>query len=842
MKKQFFCSVLMFLLATANVIASEQFVVFKSQQGTFQLSNDGKVAPIVIADEELPGVRMAAESLQQDLYNVTDTKPEISSTVVSGSVIVGTIESPLIKQYAKSLVSQLKGKREMFLLTVSDGNLIIAGSDKRGAIYGIYELSRQIGVSPWYWFMDVPIQKHSSLYINKGVFTDGEPKVEYRGIFINDEWPSFGNWANSHFGGINSKCYKHIFELLLRMKANFMWPAMWGSAFFDDDPENGPLADKMGIVMSTSHHEPLNLAQQDWKRQGGTEKLWNYMTNEEGLKKFWRGGMERSKNWETIVTVGMRGDGDMEMPDADDNKALLERIVKDQRQIISDVTGKPASETPQVWALYKEVQDYYDQGMKVPDDVTLLLCDDNWGNIRRVPSEKDYNHAGGFGMYYHFDYVGAPRCSKWININPIPRVWEQMNLAYEHNIRKIWIVNVGDLKPMEYPIQFFLDMAWDPTKFNKDNLREHSVDFCRSVFGDKYAEQAAYLLRTYAKFNRRVAPELLSATTYSFNYNEWERVCGEYNLLREEARQLEKSLPAEMQSTYFQLLGMPIEGVANLYNLYYAQAMNKRLAKKKNPVANLWADRVKECFMQDAKLTMRYHQLENGKWDHMMDEVRIGYTSWNTPAKNIMPDVQCIEGIVPEIGKAEFPVAVNYEFTSRNPQPRKSTYAFKEVDGYVSIEAEHYSRATNAIGKNPASWVIIPELGRTLSGLTTQPVRADVDGMALEYDFTTTTSCEHAVFTLRLSATLNYVPGGQSYAISVDGCPEKIIDINSKYNGEIGEWQRHHVIDTQSISSLKAGKHTLRIRPLNNGIVIQKILINLGGLHKSFLGPQETVK
>ena len=830
------------LLLTLSIImtAAETFVSY-SKNGGFQLANGSQLASICVSENEQEGIQMAAQSLCEDIERVTGHQPQLIHTAQPHCVIVGTINQPIVisaLQQAGISLSELQNKKEKYILAATQNSLVIAGSDKRGTIYGIYELSRQIGVSPWYWFMDVPVAHHSTLYVNAGAYTDGEPVVEYRGIFINDEWPAFGNWCQTRFGGINSKMYAHVFELLLRLKGNFLWPAMWGSAFFDDDPNNGVLADKMGIVMSTSHHEPLNLNQQDWKRQGGTEAKWNYVTNAEGLQAFWRGGMERSKDWETIVTIGMRGDGDTGMPNSDDNKALLERIVRDQRAIIADVTGKPASETPQVWALYKEVQDYYDQGMQVPEDVTLLLCDDNWGNVRRVPTTEEANHMGGFGMYYHFDYVGAPRNSKWINVSPIPRVWEQMNLCYEYGITKIWIVNVGDLKPMEYPIQFFLDMAWNPVAFNQDNLAQHSINFCRSIFGDKYAEEAARLLRTYAKFNRRVTPETLNDNTYSFHYDEWRRVAADYNRLAEDARSLEKKLPKESQSAFFELLGMPIYACANLYNMYYALAMNKRLARTNDPAANAWAERVREYFKQDSLLTKRYDALEDGKWIHLMDEVRIGYKSWNAPKHPVMPTVAVVgDGKAPKNTNTDKPIAAQPFALTSSIQP---PCTFAEKDGYVSIEAEHYTRKTDATVANGAKWTVIPELGRTLSGFTPKPIRASVEGMSLEYDFT----CEstgYAAVTLRLAPTLNYIPSGQRYAISIDGGTEKIVNINGHYKGELGEWQRNHCIDSQAIFTIKkGGKHTLRIRPLDNGIVMQKIIIDLGGLHRSFLWPEET--
>ena len=834
---------LLFVLAMCLAVgagAVETFVSFTPVGGGFAVVKGGKPVSVVCSHDDYEGVRMAAANLAKDFGRVSGTDAALVQEPQGECVIVGSLKSGVIQQLVKAGKvdgAQLEGKTEKYLLQVVDRPvegveraLVIAGSDKRGAIYGAYELSRQMGVSPWYWFADVPTQRHKDVYIEKGAFTDGEPKVKYRGIFINDEWPCFGNWALSHFGGINSKCYEHIFELVLRLKGNFMWPAMWGSAFYDDDPQNGVLADKMGVVMGTSHHEPMALAQQDWHRNRDGE--WNYQTNGEALRRFWTTGIERAKDWETVVTVGMRGDGDEAM-EGTGNIKLMERIVADQRAIIESVTGRPAEETPQVWALYKEVQDYYDQGMQVPDDITLLLCDDNWGNVRRLPTLDAKPRKGGYGMYYHFDYVGGPRCSKWININPIPRVWEQMNLCYEYGVRELWIVNVGDLKPMEYPMTFFLDMAWNPERYNQDNLIEHSIDFCRSVFGDKEAEEAARLLRTYAKYNRRMTPENLSYKTFSMNYAEWQRVTADYDRLAADAEALGKRLPAEMRDAWFQLLGYPILACSNLYDMYYAQAMNQRLAKKNDPEANLWADRVAQCFGRDSVLTKQYHAMNGGKWNHLMSQIHIGYTKWSEPKQLVMPEVKRVEGTAK--GSLTFPT----------PMPegayyaaKKDKYEFKERDGYVSIEAEHFTRKTDGAS---ARWTVIPEMGRTLSAITPQPVTASTEGMALEYDIYTESDAYPRV-TLRFSPTLNFNTKGLSYAVSFDGGEETVVNINGDYNGEIGPIQREGVIDSQTIhGKLKPGRHTLRIRPLDNGLVLQKIMIDLGGMRKSFLGAPETI-
>lgn len=804
--------------------AADTFVVFTPEPHHFPLITKGAPCSIVMDTAEDEGVKMAISNLQQDIRQVCNNQPALLNNIpAKRCVIIGNYHSAIIQKLiaaGKIDKEQLINKNEKFLLQViakpADGvdeALVIAGSDKRGTIYGIYELSKQMGVSPWYWWADVPVIQQENVYIKPGIYTDGEPKVEYRGIFINDEWPSFGNWAKAKFGGINSKVYKHVFELVLRLKGNFVWPAMWGSAFYDDDPQNGQLANTMGIVMGTSHHEPMALAQQDWKRRGKGE--WDYNHNAQNLRDFWTYGIERAKNWESVITVGMRGDGDEPMSEGA-NISLLENIVKDQRKIIEKVTGKKAKETPQVWALYKEVQEYYDKGMRVPDDITLLLCDDNWGNVRKLPNLNEKPRSGGYGMYYHFDYVGAPRNSKWININPIPRIWEQMNLTYEYGVRKLWIVNVGDLKPMEYPITFFLDMAWNPEKFNAQNLQQHTEDFCAQLFGSQYAKEAARILSLYAKYNRRVTPETLNAKTYSFNYGEWERVVDEYNALALDAHNLGFLLPATYRDTYDQIISYPVQACSNLYNMYYAQAKNHALAAKLDPEANQWADKVESCYLRDSLLSHYYNKvISNGKWNHMMDQIHIGYTSWNNPQKQIMPKV------------------------IRVPEKEK-TYTFQEIDGYVAMEAEHFTRA---IAEGETSWSIIPDFGKTLSGVTTIPVTKTPEKMYLEYDIEMKKTGKVRV-ELLLAPTLNFNDNkGLSYAISFDGEKEQIINFNGHYKGGLGKWQANPIIESRSIHQLdKKGKHTLRIRPLNPGIVIEKIMIHAGGLKTSYLGAPETCK
>ncbi|MBN1925514.1 MAG: glycosyl hydrolase 115 family protein [Prolixibacteraceae bacterium] len=650
------------ILPGANLLANplaESYVANKGKSSDFFLINDGKPAQIVVSAFDYPGVIKAAKYFQTDMLMVSGAEPKLLLDAMPRAdhvIIAGTIgESPIIDKLVengKIDVTEIQGKWENTLIEVVDNPapnisraLVIAGSDKRGVIYGFFDLSEKIGVSPWYWWADVPVEEQKNLYVIKGRYNLGEPKVKYRGIFLNDEEPCLGRWAVENYGGFNHLFYEKVFELILRLKGNYIWPAMWWASFNTDDPANTALADEMGIVMGTSHHEPMDRAHAEWKAKKN-KGAWNYETNAAELREFWRQGIERIGDREVVVNMGMRGDGDMAMTE-ETNIALLEKIVADQCKIIADVTGKPVEETPQMWALYKEVQDYYDKGMRVPDDITLLLCDDNWGNIRKLPEPGTATRSGGYGIYYHFDYVGGPRNYKWVNTMSVPRVWEQMNLAYEHGVDRLWLVNVGDLKPMEFPISFFLDYAWDPTSIPAEKLPDYTLAWATQQFGKNYAKDVAYLIDTYTKYNSRRKPELLEPGTYSLvNYNEAERVVEDYKKLADEAAKIPRkfSFPSAYKDAYYQLVQHPIEACANLNEMYFLIAKNRLYAEQDRANTNELAEDAQELFEKDAEITEYYHtELSDGKWNNMMNQTHIGYTYWQQPEKNSMPNVDIIQ-------------------------------------------------------------------------------------------------------------------------------------------------------------------------------------------------------
>lgn len=924
------------------------YVAFKPGPDRFELAAGGQAAPLFISSEDYQGVIRALGDLQGDINKVTGVKPELiqkDDPEGNRAVLVGTVgKSPLISRLVdngKLDVSGIQGKWESYLLQVVQNPvpgveqaLVIAGSDKRGTIYGIYDLSREIGVSPWYWWADVPVPKQQSVFVKNGRYVEDSPKVKYRGIFINDEAPALTGWVHENYGKFNHEFYEHVFELILRLKGNYLWPAMWGRSLFDDDSLSQGIADRYGVVLGTSHHEPMMRANVEWDRYGSGP--WNYQNNAQNLREYWKKGIERMNDYESIVTIGMRGHGDKPMSDQRNIK-LLERIVHDQRQIIEDVTGKDASKTPQIWALYKEVQQYYDMGMEVPDDVTLLFSDDNWGHIRRLPELKDSTRPGGYGIYYHFDYVGGPRSYRWINTNPLPKIWQQMHMAYKYKARRIWIVNVGDLKPMEFPITFFLDYAWNPDRYPAENLPAYVENWASDQFGPEYADAIADILTKYTKYNGRRKPELLSDSTYSLvHYREAEKVREDYDKLTDQAEDIYNKMPDAYKAAYYQLVLYPVKASANLYDMYVSQAQNRLYAEQGRAASNEMAARVREYFEQDSLLAHYYNtEMAGGKWNHMMDQSNIGYTSWDDPDHDIMPTVDSIQVPEPaELGvavqgsrswwpkskkQAELPPFSKYDQQRRyfeifnrgrqsfdfraqtdqswlqlsetqgridqqkrlwvevdwdkvptgspngtititgpdnkevnikvivnNPAvPAKDDLdGFIETDGYLSIEAPHY---TKAVSSSKIQWKNIPNFGRTLSGMmpvpvTASPVEPGNDSPHLEYNIYLD---EAGSFTVRahMFPSLDvHDTGGLRFAVSVDGREPQII--NMDIAGSYQKWARavSNAIAVRSakLSVDKPGEHTLKFWMVDPGLVLEKLVIDTGGLRPSYLGPPES--
>ena len=839
-------------IVSLSMFSAEQFISFTPLADYFPLIVNGQPCIIKCDSNIDKGVKIAIDNLQQDIFNVCGTKPEI---LTEGNnkrcVLIGTYQSPIIQQLIKSKKlnkNELNEKTEKFLLQIItnpcegvDEALVIAGSDKRGTIYGIYELSRQMGVSPWYWWADVPVAKQKNVYIKPGIYTDGEPAVRYRGIFLNDEAPCLTSGVKHTYGTKygHHRFYARVFELILRLRGNFMWPAMWSWSFYADDPENSKTANEMGIIMGTSHHEPMARNHQEWARKRKEYGVWDYTSNQKTIDQFFREGIERAADTEDLITIGMRGDGDAPMGGKEgkdheyaardkDNIRLLEKIFKNQRRIIKEVTGEAPEKRPQVWAIYKEVQRYYDMGLRAPDDVIMLLTDDNWGNVTRLPNAEERKHPGGWGMYYHVDYVGAPRNSKWLNVTPIQNMWEQLQLTYDYGVDKLWILNVGDLKPMEYPITLFLDMAWNPKQYTADNLQEHPRQFCAQQFGKEQADEAMHILNLYSKYAGRVTPEMLDCKTYNLKTGEWKQVSDEFVKLEAEALRQYTTLKPEYKDAYKQLILFPVQAMANLYEMYYAQAMNHKLYKENNPQANEWADRVEKAFARDKALSNDYNNvMSGGKWKNMMIQKHIGYTSWNDnfPADRL-PEVFRIQQLEKATG--------GYIFTGEN--------------GYVAMEAEHYFSIQNAAD---AHWTVIPHIGRTLSGMALMPYTQPTDGASISYKMKLPKETKTVNVHIVVKSTLAFHDSkGHKYNIGFEGGKTETVNFNHNLNEDpknvysvFYPTVARRIVEKKVKLELPRTSdvlQTLIFRPLDPGIVLEKIVIDYGGYKKSYLFMDES--
>ncbi len=952
---------LVLVLLTCNLVFSPaslalgqaHYVETTPHAGSFTIAERATVAGIYVDAHDYGGVVRATTDLQADVGRVTGSTPMVANTETglgTDTIIVGTVgKSAIIDRLVREHkidVTPIAGKWESFFIQVVanplpgvTNGLVIAGSDKRGTIYGIYDLSEEIGVSPWYWWADVPVQHRDSLFVKAGRYIEGPPAVKYRGIFLNDEAPALSGWAHEKYGNLNHQFYEKVFELLLRLKANYLWPAMWNNAFDEDDPLNPQLANEYGIVMGTSHHEPMMRAWKEWERHG--KGPWDYLTNGEELRKFWEQGIERDKGRESIVTIGMRGNGDEPMVQGGDtaaNIALLEKIVADQRKIIGDGLHVDPATVPQDWALYKEVQEYYEKGMRVPDDVTLLWCDDNWGNLRRLPTADERKRGGGAGIYYHFDYVGDPRSYKWLNTIPITKVWEQMNLAHQFGANEIWIVNVGDLKPMEFPMEFFLDLARDPQRWPSEKIPEFTRLWAEREFGPKYAPEIADIVSKYTKYNGRRKPELLEPDTFSLvDYQEAERVAAQWKSITEEAERIYRALPENERDAFFELVLYPAKASAQVAELYITVGKNRLYARQGRAMTNELAAEARALFQADADLSRYYnHTLAHGKWDHMMDQTHIGYTSWRDPPTNVMPKVDeidvpvpaalaiAVEGstaawpgpsgapILPEfdafnrqrryidvfdrgrtsysftassqaswislsathgtidkeqrlwvsvdwsraakgkragfvkISGAGDQVRVKVEAVNAETPARASLSGFIEANGYVSMEAEHYTKKTDA---GPVHWEKIADYGRTLSSMTVFPVTAESasppqNSPCLEYEMYLVHSGTVEVAAV-LAPTLNFVPGrGLRYALSFDDQAPQIVDALAA--NSMADWSRSvedSVREVKTRFTLAApGYHTLKFCMVDSGVALQKIVVDLGGVQPSYLGPPQSYR
>ena len=634
---------------------------------------------ICLEQSAFPGVIRVTEKVAHDVELVSGKKPqilvekEIPETLESSgedwTIIAATKgKSSFLKKLEEAGSAELKEleqKRECYAWIFPEiknrtksNLLVIAGSDKRGTIYGLFHLSEMLGGSPFVDWCGLMPPKQEKIELREDMACiSKEPSVRYRGFFINDEWPAFGNWCNHNFGGFNAKAYDHVFELLLRLKGNYLWPAMWSARFADDGPGllNAELADEYGIIMGMSHHEPCLRQGEEYKYLRGKNSVygdaWNFRTNREGITKFWEDGLKRSGKFENVITVGMRGEADTAImgknATLEDNIQLLRDVLKTQKKLIQEHVNPDLTRVPRMIALYKEVEEFFygDEktkglmGAEELEDVILMLCDDNYGNLRTLPTEEMRKHAGGYGMYYHLDYHGWPVSYEWINSSYLPKIWEQMSMAYDFGVRELWMVNVGDIATQEFPLSFFLDMAYDFDRWGSRALnctQEYTRKWVRQQFGsveEETQDTIADILEQYTKIIHRRRPEALNPETYHpVQENESSRLFEEAEQLLKKLQDvyetIEKTNPQNL-SAFIALVYYPAFGTMNLVKMQILAGWNHYYANLGAVCANDYVDEVERCMEQDRKAVEMYHQMDQGRWYGMGMSQHIGFTHWN---------------------------------------------------------------------------------------------------------------------------------------------------------------------------------------------------------------------
>ncbi|MCT2537493.1 glycosyl hydrolase 115 family protein [Aquibacillus koreensis] len=938
-------------------------------------------------EDAFSGVNKIAKKVMHDVELVFGDAPQATmdrTKLGKTAVLYGTVgHSPMLQELEeKKLVdlSEVTGKREVFLFKVVDRPfegvekaLVIAGSDKRGTIYGLFHLSELMGVSPLVDWADVKPKRKASLSLSGDLtYVSKEPSVRYRGFFINDEWPAFGNWTMKRFGGFNAEMYEHIFELLLRMKGNYMWPAMWSARFFDEGPglANAELADEYGVVMGASHHEPALRYGEEYKYLRGKDSkygdAWNFVSNREGITKFWEDGLKRGGKFENVITVGMRGEQDTSIMGKEstlaDNIEYLRDVIQTQNKLIEENVNPNLSEVPRMLALYKEVEPFFYGDENTPglmnseelEDVILMLCDDNHGNLRTLPTEEMRSHSGGYGMYYHFDYHGGPVSYEWINSSYLPKVWEQMTMAYDFGVRDLWIVNVGDVATQEFPLSYFMDLAYDFDKWGTNAINSTEL-YTRQwmerqfdgVFTEEDKEKVFELLTGYTKIAHKRRPEAMHANVYHpVNYKETDHTLEQIDYLLNIAEELYEKVDKEDFSTYFSLVYYPAVGNLNLQKMWLLTTKNHYDAKLRKMEANKLSEQIKGCFKKDRELVEQFHTIDDGKWFGMGLSEHIGFIHWNEEEAqypilmNVLPAnkprmVVTIDGterfcegpewhdnklylndfLQPDIEEASFTISsvsdldAEYEITcetkwltcsktSGSLDGKEKTkedidvkidrsamngetegrivvkmsigtceiivnatnedfseypkMTFVDTNGYISIEAEHFSQrkdTTNQQG-DINRFKVLEGYGKTRSAVkafpTTSYYTAGDDAPYLEYQFVVqeagnyelefymqpsnpvakdnTIYCGIQVNTDDINIE-NVLPEG--YRVGGDDWAEGVLDNIHKHVSKI---------------NCKEGLNTLRIHAVSPGFVLEKLVIYPDGKKpaNSYLGPTET--
>jgi len=848
--------VLMLVALTTSITAQSVAVKTRYQRGDFNLVYQDVAADILVSAADFKVVQLAAGDLSSDVEKVTGKGPAIISAPgkrSSNLVIIGTLGKSawidtLVKN-GKLDALQIRGKWENYLIaTVKsplpgvENGLVIAGSDRRGTAYGVYGLSQMIGVSPWHWWADVTPEHKDNLIISRGKKVAGEPSVKYRGIFLNDEDWGLEPWAAKTFepetGNIGPKTYAKVCELLLRLKANTLWPAMHEvTRPFNSIAANAHVVDDYAIVTGSSHAEPMlrnNVG--EWKAK---PEDYNFLTNPSGVTDYWEQHVKENGRFENIYTLGMRGihDSAIQGPKTQAERIpLLEKIFSVQRSLLSKYVRPDVESVPQIFCPYKEVLADYRAGLRVPDDVTIVFPDDNFGYIRQFPTAAEQKRKGGFGVYYHISYLGRPLSYLWLNTTPPALIFEEMSKAYANGMRNLWILNVGDLKPAEIGIEFFMQMAYDANRWNVTNQDQFLQQWAAREFGERNAREIAAIMDKYYRLGFQRKPEHLqwyipgeAAKPSELTYDETNRRLCNYAYLRKQAEVIYNQIPANKKDAFYELVLYPVRSSSLASERFFAAEIALRRRSEGRADAKSWAARSVAADVEIASETKYFNEMvAGGKWRHIMSpEMNAG--QW--PSMRTTP---------PKISLADFD-------DLNEPAGAKTIAPAASPSEIISIEAEHF---TDRNDKSRCGWMVIRGLGKTGDSVSVFPNTARsfanllADSPSLEYKIIVKNSADFTA-DFYLVPTQPLVPGnGLRLAFSVDGGEPQIVTIDKDTEVSSRKWSlnilNESTVGTSKIH-LEKGSHVLRLFAVDTGVVVDKIVLSSGELAPSYFGPTETI-
>jgi len=834
------------LLPRAIVLCFASLVcVFAGEnQERFLLVREGRVLPVFVEPEAEEPVHRAAGDLASDIASVAGlaTASVIAKTVPSTNcILVGRVGAGgLIDRFVaegKLDASGLKGAWEASVRAVVKNPLpgvpealVIAGSDSRGAIFALYDISETIGVSPWRWWADVPVRPNPTPSVSSlPVFTPS-PSVQYRGIFINDEDWGLQPWAEKTFepeaGGIGPKTYAKVCELLLRLRANTLWPAMHAcTTAFNAISENRLVADRYGIIMGSSHAEPmLRNNVREWTKD---PHGYDYVNNREGVLDYWETRVRENGRFENIYTLGMRGIHDSAMQgvnSATEQKRVLEQIFSDQRALLSKHVGENPTQIPQIFCAYKEVLEVYRKGLQVPPDVTVVWPDDNFGYIRNFPSEAERSRPGGFGIYYHISYLGRPLAYLWLNTTPPALIWSEMHKAYELGARKLWIVNVGDIKPAEIGMEFFLQMARDITRWTPASLPDFLRQWAAREFGEKEAEAIARVMTEYYRLNFHRKPEHLQwwlpkeePRPSPLSPQEKSARLDAFSRLVASAEAIGGRLPTSHRDAFFQLVLYPVRGSAAANERFFCTEEYERLRDTNPTTARAFAARAQEAQRTLLSDTKHYNEeLAGGKWRHFMAL---------EPADNQWKSMRIAPAKVPSGDFGKPSDKLTQATSTPPPSPILDTKG-------ISPSNPTLERVCPSKGEN-ATWVSIPGLGLSGSVLTVLPSTFTLKDLSalksqapqLVYNLDCSSPGEYHL-TLQVLPTHPIKAGkAQRLAIAID--KNEPIWLSLPPHDGTPEWSRAVLESTRSLKAVvriaTPGRHTLTIYGVEAGLSLDSI-------------------